>query len=360
MVPQSLLGVDKEEDIEWRAPWLLPDDVLYRCRDFDWVPLLGIWGAVGYTPLLVLRQYRSKQKKVRETANAWNQTRRMKRLAVGPMTTPEYSEWRVKRINDNIPGPSLENSQLIEEHLRVVPSEMEIIKQDFERRNAELEKKIEQMEEEKVNLRRDVDVQKLEADKLRKGKNKAEEELDSLKTDYKKLRLSMRTAGLGKTLEQWREEIQEERNKSVHWERKFQEVQARNEALEKSLSESQREKGELKDRVVKLEGSLRQHRSRNSVVELKSSLSKIEEMKGKIEGLEAALQNCEVRIEHLEAKEGRQNEQLHYIQNQVRDRDHVMGESVVQIREVADHLQALAVQADMLSVKYELESDQGQ
>ncbi|MFQ6647806.1 hypothetical protein Gotur_021680 [Gossypium turneri] len=62
------------------------------------------------------------------------------------------------------------------------------------------------MKEEKMNLRLDVDVQKLEADKLRKGKNKAEEELDSLKTDYKKLRLSMRTAGLGKTSEQWRKE----------------------------------------------------------------------------------------------------------------------------------------------------------
>ncbi|MFQ6659183.1 hypothetical protein Gotur_028177 [Gossypium turneri] len=186
----------QEEDIDWRAPWLLPDEILYRCGDFDWVPLLGIWGAVDYAPLLVLRQY-----------SAWNRTRRMKRLAVGPMTTPEYSEWWVKRINDNIPGPSLENSQSIEEHLRVVPSELEIIKQDFERRNAKLEKKIEQMEEEKVNLRLDVDVQKLEADKLRKGKNKAEEELDSLKTDYKKLRLSMRTAGLGKTSEQWREEI---------------------------------------------------------------------------------------------------------------------------------------------------------
>ncbi|MBA0645625.1 hypothetical protein Goklo_013694, partial [Gossypium klotzschianum] len=37
-----------------------------------------------------------------------------------------------------------------------------------------------------------------------------------------------------------------------------------------------------------------------------------------------------------------------------------MGEAVVQIREVVDHLQTLAVQADMLSVKYELESDQGQ
>ncbi|MFQ6651668.1 hypothetical protein Gotur_023900 [Gossypium turneri] len=56
--------VDKslqEEDIEWRAPLLLPDEILYRCWDFDWVPLLGIWGAVGYAPLLVLRQYRSRQ-----------------------------------------------------------------------------------------------------------------------------------------------------------------------------------------------------------------------------------------------------------------------------------------------------------
>ncbi|XP_052477191.1 uncharacterized protein LOC128032591 [Gossypium raimondii] len=94
--------VDKnlqEENVEWRASWLLPDDILYRCGDFDWVPLLGIWGAVGYAPLLVLRQYRSRQfvsatqglaecefsykddgykRKAREMANAWNQTRRMK------------------------------------------------------------------------------------------------------------------------------------------------------------------------------------------------------------------------------------------------------------------------------------------
>ncbi|MBA0785108.1 hypothetical protein Gotri_025297, partial [Gossypium trilobum] len=50
----------QEEDIEWRAYWLLPNEILYRCSDFDWVPLLGIWGAVRYAPLLVLRQYRSR------------------------------------------------------------------------------------------------------------------------------------------------------------------------------------------------------------------------------------------------------------------------------------------------------------
>ncbi|MBA0881301.1 hypothetical protein Goshw_001616 [Gossypium schwendimanii] len=103
-------------------------------------------------------------------SNAWNQTRQMKRLAIGPMMTPEYNEWWVRRINDNISEPSHENSQLIEEHLL-----------------------------------------KLKVKRLRKGKVKAKEDLDSLETDYKKLRLSMRTAGLGKTLKQWREKIQEEK-----------------------------------------------------------------------------------------------------------------------------------------------------
>ncbi|MBA0787418.1 hypothetical protein Gotri_026011, partial [Gossypium trilobum] len=46
----------QEEDIEWRAPWLLLDEILYRCGDFDWIPLIGIWEAVGYAPLLVLKQ----------------------------------------------------------------------------------------------------------------------------------------------------------------------------------------------------------------------------------------------------------------------------------------------------------------
>ncbi|KAA3488146.1 pericentrin-like [Gossypium australe] len=36
-----------------------------------------------------------------------------------------------------------------------------------------------------------------------------------------------------------------------------------------------------------------------------------------------------------------------------------MGEAVAQVREVADHLQTLAVQADVLSLKYESESDRG-
>ncbi|XP_017613777.1 uncharacterized protein LOC108458891 [Gossypium arboreum] len=84
----------KEEDVEWRALWMVLDKILYRCGSFDWVPLLGIWGAVGHAPLLVLR-------------------------------------WFSKRINDNIPRLCLEDARSMEEYLQVVPSELEIIRQDF-------------------------------------------------------------------------------------------------------------------------------------------------------------------------------------------------------------------------------------
>ncbi|MBA0787261.1 hypothetical protein Gotri_026421 [Gossypium trilobum] len=66
------------------------------------------------------------------------------------------------------------------------------------------------------------------------------------------------------------------------------------------------------------------------MIELKASLRKIEELKGRMKELEDAFQ--------------------------IRDRDYIMGEAVTQVREVADHLQTLAVQANVLSVKYESES----
>ncbi|KAA3465495.1 coiled-coil domain-containing protein 102A-like protein [Gossypium australe] len=285
----------RKEDVEWKAPWMVPNEVLYQCGNFDWVPLPRIWGAVGYAPLLVLRQYKARQfisatygldqsefsyngdnykKEIRDISETWKQARCMKILTGEPMTTPEYDWLRSQRINDNIPTSGQKNTRSLEEHLR------------------------------------------LEAEKLRKGKNKAEEDLDSLKIDYKKLR--------------------------------------------RSLVESQNEKEQLKTRVSELEIPLYQYRSRNSIVELKDSLSKIEEMKRRIEELESALHSCELRTELFETREGRSKEELHHFHDQVRNRDYLMGEAIVQIREVADHLQTLAAQADILSMKYELQSDRNQ
>ncbi|KAK5811311.1 hypothetical protein PVK06_026640 [Gossypium arboreum] len=49
----------QEEDVMWKAPLLAPNEVIYRCESFDWVPLPGIWGVFGYVPLLILRQYKA-------------------------------------------------------------------------------------------------------------------------------------------------------------------------------------------------------------------------------------------------------------------------------------------------------------
>ncbi|MBA0671834.1 hypothetical protein Goklo_029818, partial [Gossypium klotzschianum] len=97
--------------------------------------------------------------------------------------------------------PSQENTRPIEEHLQVIPYELEIIKQDFAKKEFRMRKEDRAARRGKVCLGLDVDIHKLEAEKLRKGKNKAEEDLDSLKIYYKNLRMSIRTADLGKTSE---------------------------------------------------------------------------------------------------------------------------------------------------------------
>ncbi|MBA0804874.1 hypothetical protein Gohar_004435 [Gossypium harknessii] len=44
------------------------------------------------------------------------------------MTTPEYDWWWGKKVNDNVLVTSQESTQPIEEHLKVISSELEIVK----------------------------------------------------------------------------------------------------------------------------------------------------------------------------------------------------------------------------------------
>ena len=82
-------------------------------------------------------------------------------------------------------------------------------------------------------------------------------------------------------------------------------------------------------------------------------------MKHDIGRLEAALQGCELRIEQLEAREEQWKGELHHLQDQVGNRDYLMGEALDQIRKVAEHLQDLEVQARTLSTMYESSSERG-
>ncbi|KAG8502328.1 hypothetical protein CXB51_000325 [Gossypium anomalum] len=337
----ALLQNLQAKDVEWRAPWMIPGEILYRCGSFDWF--------VPATHGLAQSEFAYRgvdyNKRVSEISSAWNKTYRLKRAAIRPAMTPEYVEWRGRRINDNIPEPSVEGARLMEEYLQVLPSELEIMKQEFERKNLELEKRIAKFEEEKMYLSLDVDVQKIEVKKERKEKKKIKEDRDDLKEHYKKAQVSLRKARVGGSSDQLQKEVHKGKARAEYWEKKFQEMQSRNLALEEE------NKG-LKSKVTELGRSLRWHRNHDSTVELK-------ELKSKVEDLEVSLHKGKLRIEQLEMQEDYLKEELHQAKRQVKERDYVMGEAITQIREVAKYVQDLAVRADVLSLMCGSSSDIG-
>ncbi|KAE8666750.1 crt-like protein 1-like isoform X2 [Hibiscus syriacus] len=157
----------QDRDITWRAPWLFLSDVLFRFGDSDTMTLLGLWGAVGYAPLLALRQYGARQfipatyglstsefvyhgdsykKRIKEAAESWKKVSRMDVVAARDMLTPDYIEWRRLRKNDSILMPDCEDTRTMEEHLRPVPSELEIVKAEFEAVNNEMKQRVKELE----------------------------------------------------------------------------------------------------------------------------------------------------------------------------------------------------------------------
>ncbi|KAG8482711.1 hypothetical protein CXB51_024416 [Gossypium anomalum] len=128
----------READVMWKAPWLVPSKVLYRCSSFDWVPFPGIWGVVKYAQLLVLRQYRARQfipatqglahsdfsykgdnykRRMREIFESWKKPIYMKILTEDSMSTPEHRMWFNRRVNDNVPRLILGVARSLEESL---------------------------------------------------------------------------------------------------------------------------------------------------------------------------------------------------------------------------------------------------
>ncbi|KAL1178811.1 hypothetical protein V6Z11_A03G119500 [Gossypium hirsutum] len=101
----------RTEDITWRAPWIRLSVLIYKCGSQDWVPLLGLWGGVRYAPLMVQRQFASRQfipateglaqskfaftgegymKRVRDTAKSWKEVHLMELALYADTITQDY------------------------------------------------------------------------------------------------------------------------------------------------------------------------------------------------------------------------------------------------------------------------------
>ncbi|XP_040973588.1 tropomyosin-1-like isoform X2 [Gossypium hirsutum] len=154
----------------------------------------------------------------------------------------------------------------------------------------------------------------MEIEKDRKEKKKIEEDRDDLKEHYKKAQISLKRARVEGASDQLQKEIQEEKVRAQYWERKYQEMQSQSLALEE-------ENKDLKSKVAELGRSLRWHQNHDSTVEL-------QELKNKVEDLEVALHDGEIRIEQLEAQEDYLKEELYQSRGQVRERDYIIGEAI--------------------------------
>ncbi|KAL4272652.1 hypothetical protein GQ457_13G018660 [Hibiscus cannabinus] len=161
---------------------------------------------------------------VKNIQKAWTQPQRVETEKARPMFTIDYEAWRTRRGFDNIPLPDQKNVLSFEEHLKVVPTEVEVMHHECEVEKNELKRRI----------------RKLKVDGMRKTTEDWECELREQEMEagrYKKLFL---------------EKEKDFRSLSQDMQR----LQQRSNSTWDDLVKSQGENQELKDVVSELEESL--------------------------------------------------------------------------------------------------------
>ncbi|XP_057976099.1 uncharacterized protein LOC131163502 [Malania oleifera] len=113
----------RELGLVWQAPWMNHSNMMYRCGNFPWVPLLGPWGGIAYAPLMARRQVGASQfvpmthrladsdfayevgdtqDQIRKFIVAWKHVH-----LIGPgdgiaTVQGNYEEWRENRVNPQL------------------------------------------------------------------------------------------------------------------------------------------------------------------------------------------------------------------------------------------------------------------
>ncbi|KAG8502417.1 hypothetical protein CXB51_000463 [Gossypium anomalum] len=187
----------RAEDITWRALWIRPSVLLYKCGGQDWVPLLGLWGGVGYAPLLVQRQFSSRQfipatgglaqfeftfagegymKRVRDIARSWKEIHFIELALYADTLTQDYDIWRKQRVSRQ----QISSTNYIAQNpfLEEMPSELDIARQEFEREKAKMSRDLSTLQEENYQLKIEVQVERSRTEKVQReaeilsGRNK--------------------------------------------------------------------------------------------------------------------------------------------------------------------------------------------
>ncbi|MBA0845813.1 hypothetical protein Goarm_023398, partial [Gossypium armourianum] len=183
----QLLNNLRAEDITWRAPWIRPSVLLYKCGNQDWVPLLGLWRGVGYAPLML-------HKKGRDIANSWRKIYLMELALYVDTITVDYDIWRQRRVKNQLTPPT--NYAFQNPFSEEMPFELEMEKCKFERKSSA------EWKEEISNIKGRMEFWKAKAKKKEERAARAMIELRKKNVEYKTVSVELTANDLLKVLEE--------------------------------------------------------------------------------------------------------------------------------------------------------------
>ncbi|KAG8485127.1 hypothetical protein CXB51_021675 [Gossypium anomalum] len=346
----------RAEDITWRAPWIRLSVLLYKCGSQDWVPLLRLWGRVGYAPLLVQRQFSSRQfipatgglaqfefafagegymKRVRDIAKSWNEIHFMELALYADTLTQDYDIWRKQRESSQ--QISSTNYTAQNPFLEEMPSELDIARQEFEREKAKMSRDLSTLQEENYQLKIEAQVERSRTEKVQREAEIVRNDLRDLHLENKKLRSTIKNSGLGKSTAEWKEEISNIKGGMEFWKGK---AKREEEKAARAAIELRRKNAEYE--MV--------------TAEFANSQSEYQELKRRVRDLENMLQSRQQQLDDLlkalEEKNDQYDRNMHAYEGTLQEREMQLNFLINEIRQAAMQVVQLSDEAEVLSCQF--------
>ncbi|KAE8733240.1 Detected protein of unknown function [Hibiscus syriacus] len=217
------------------------------------------------------------KRNIMEAVTAWKTTFCIQAKAAKEMLTPDYEKWRSVRKNENIPLPDQIEDISMEDRIKVVPSEIEILRAEFEAEREGWSKELEQMRQDKAMLGVDIDFHSSQCAMLRKDKEKGDDEFIALQKNYQELYKSRKASGSSQATIQMTRELNIEK-------RRVEDLKGKNSRLLKSLEKGKQKMEDFevdrRERIIKHKA---EHREiMNEMQRERDRAKDLEEMKNDI------------------------------------------------------------------------------
>ncbi|XVF14269.1 hypothetical protein REPUB_Repub09cG0044100 [Reevesia pubescens] len=268
-------------DITWKAPWMTTSSFVYKCGENPWVPLTGLWGIVSYASLLVRRQFGSQQfipmthgldtlefeykgegysVKLHKVIESWKEIHESAPGTFSNKTTPEYLEWKSKRVCDALIHLQ-EFTQPLDFLPRVVLSDAELVRQELEAKKTEWEREKTKLVEEATFAKYDTMIKAAELERTARELEITRGDLENSKGVIKSLETEVGYEASGiKTSQEWRAELVQMEKRKNAWQEDSQKKKEKMDQTSQSLRQS-----ETKRRAV--EAELRTCKRNNTTLE---------------------------------------------------------------------------------------------